>query len=237
MSRPVPAGPATGRGRLPVPTRDRRPALAALALLLVLVGALGAALVVYRSGQRVDVLISTHEVRPGRQVTAADFTTARVSKDGGQTIPASAEPRFIGSYAAVDIPNQTLLNPVMFTPKIVPPDTVTVGVTLPQNLRPAQGIRVGDVVEVFALSSKSGSSASSTGSGTGPGATVLIPAARVTAVASGSSSSDSSDSVTISLLVSLANSAEVEGAAAQGLIAVAELPSDTKASPDLQAQP
>ena len=62
------AQPATtARGRLPVPSRDRRPALAALAILLVLAGALGSALVAYRSGSRVDVLVARHDIGPGEQ--------------------------------------------------------------------------------------------------------------------------------------------------------------------------
>lgn len=256
MSRPVPAGPTAGRGRLPVPTRDRRPALAALALLLVVVGALGAALVVYRSGQRVDVLISTHEIRPGAQVTAADFTTARVSNDGGQTIPANAEARFIGSYAVIDIPNQTLLNAKMFLPNALPTNSVIIGVTVNQVDRPAAPISTGDVVQVYIVPSGSGSSSTSGPvGGLGSGAAVLAPtptaeqkpvaglesgllfiqSARVVGVSTSSSSSPTgSQTESVSLLVSTDIAPQLTTYERYARIALGLLPPGSKPSPDLQ---
>src|SRR5687768_16946461 len=62
---------ATG-SRLPVPKRDRRPALAALAVLLILAGALGSALIAYRSGDRVDVLVASDDILPGQKIDADD---------------------------------------------------------------------------------------------------------------------------------------------------------------------
>ena len=256
MSRPAPTGPAAGRGRLPVPTRDRRPALAALALLLVLVGALGAALVVYRSGQRVDVLISTHEIRPGEQVTAADFTTARVSKDGGQTIPANVESSFIGSYAVVDIPTQTLLNAKMFLANALPANSVIIGVTVSQADRPAAPINTGDVVQVYIVPSGGGSSStSSTAGGLASGAPVLAPSptaeqkpltglepgilfiqsARVVGVSTSSSSSPTgSQDESVSLLVSTDIAPQLTTYERYTRIALGLLPPGIKPSPDLQ---
>ena len=94
---------AAGRGRLPVQGRDRRAALSALALLLVVLGALGAALVVYRTGHRTDVLIAAHDIKAGQQITAAEFDTARVAHDSGNVVPASAKQNFIGTYARSDM--------------------------------------------------------------------------------------------------------------------------------------
>src|SRR4051795_8048453 len=97
------------RGRLPVGRRDRRPALAALALLLVVAGALGAALVVYRSGHRTDVLVAAHEIRTGERVTADDFAVARVAADSDLVVPASERAAFVGSFATTTIPAGALI--------------------------------------------------------------------------------------------------------------------------------
>src|SRR3954471_8284833 len=113
---------AAGRGRLPVQGRDRRAALSALALLLVVLGALGSALVVYRTGHRTDVLIAAHDIRAGQQITAADFDTARVATDSGNVVRASAKGNFIGTYARTEIPAGTLLNNLMFQAANVVPD-------------------------------------------------------------------------------------------------------------------
>ncbi len=54
-----------------------------IGLLLIVVGALSAALVVYRTGNRVDVLVAARTIPAGHKVTDADFTTTRVAADGG----------------------------------------------------------------------------------------------------------------------------------------------------------
>src|SRR3954447_23371930 len=92
------------RGRLPVQPRDRRAALSALALLLVVAGALGRALVVYRSGHRVDVLVAAREIKPGQPLSSQDYAVARVASDSGKLIPATDARGFDGSFATVDIP-------------------------------------------------------------------------------------------------------------------------------------
>lgn len=217
---------AAGRGRLPVQTRDHRAALTALALLLVVVGALGAALVVYRTGQRVDVLVASHEIKPGQRVEAADFTTTRVSADADHVVPSSNRGSFLGAYATTDIPAGTLVNPLMFqVGTVIPGDGVLVGVSLAQTQRPASAISAGDVVRAYLLPK----SASSSGA-VAPGP-VLIDAARVVSVAS---SASSGSSITISLLVDATSAQQLVTAAAQGAVAVAELPSSTKPTIDFQ---
>ena len=63
----VPAGPSVG-DRLPTPPRERKPALAALAVLLILVGALGATMLVLQAGDRIEVVKITEEI-PARPLT------------------------------------------------------------------------------------------------------------------------------------------------------------------------
>jgi hypothetical protein len=226
MTRPM-TGPvqreAVRRGRLPVGGRDRRPALAALALLLVVAGALGAALVAYRSGHRTDVLVAAHEIKPGQRVDSSDFSVARVATDAGGVVPASQEQSFVGSYATTDIPAGTLINHVMFkVGDVLPTDGVVVGVTLSVDQRPATTIAAGDVVRAY-LVPKSGQGTNSTAQQ----GQVLVDAARVVSV-----QSNTSDTVTASLLVSSTDAPPLVTAAAQGSVALAALPNTTKPTID-----
>jgi SAF domain len=212
-----PVAPAA-RTRLPAATRDRRPALAALALLLVLTGALGAALVVYRSGNRVDALVAANGIDAGRKITRADFGVTRVAADTTGIIRADAEQNFVGSYATSRIPQGTLVNRTMFRVGGVMPDgSVDVGVTLSVSQRPAKDIQAGDVVRVY-VSPKTGDAASA-----GP-VSVVVAAARVIAVQAGDISGAS---MTASLLLTSDEAAAVIQYATQNEVALGELPLGT----------
>ena len=180
---------AEGRGRLPAPVRDRRPALAALALLLVLGGALGSALIAYRSGDRVDVLVARGDIEVGQRVTVADFGVARVASDGGAVVEAAAVGNFVGTRATSRIPAGTLVNSQMFlvADSVVPLRSVVVGVVLSAQQRPALELRAGDVVRVFLVPREAGD---------GAVGTVLAAAVRVVEVAPGDG-----DTARLSLLV------------------------------------
>lgn len=224
MARPG-TGAATSRGRLPVQSRDRRPALAALALLLIVGGGLGAGLLVYRSGQQSEVLMAAHAIAPGQRVTADDFETARVSHDSGAVIPSSAEHAFVGSYATVGVPAGTLLNALMFRAgKILPPDGVVVGVNLSADQRPAVPVAAGDVVRAYYVVKGSSSDPTPVVGKT------ITDAARVVSVRSGSTGQDS---VTVSLLVDETTAGALISAASTDSVALAELPIGTKPAVDL----
>jgi SAF domain len=212
--------------RLPVPSRDRRPALAALALLLIVAGALGAALVVYRSGQRTDVLVAAHEIKPGERVGAGDFTTARVSADAGSIVHASSRAAFVGSFAVTDIPGGTLINNQMFqAARVIPSDGVVVGVTVVGGQRPAAGVTGGDVVRAYFVP-KSAASSTEPQSGT-----VLALAARVL---DARTSDTNSDALTVSLLVNDDQAAELVSASAADAVALAVLPPGTRPEIDFR---
>jgi hypothetical protein len=212
---------ANERGRLPAPPRDRRPAMAALALLLIVAGALASALVAYRSGDRVDVLVAAHDIAIGEQVDAADFRVARVAADGAAMISASSARNFVGSYAATKIPQDSLLNRTMFlAANPAQPNTVVVGMVLTAAQRPASALAVGDVVRAYFVPKSSG------GGNTGqhPG-DVLVKAARVTEV---NTSAGAGDTVSVSLLVADSQAAAIVPAAATGQVALARLPADAR---------
>jgi hypothetical protein len=62
-----------------VPTRQRRPAFAALALVLILGGAALAALLVVNSSKKISVLVLVRDVPPGHVFVREDFAEAQVS--------------------------------------------------------------------------------------------------------------------------------------------------------------
>lgn len=225
MTRPVAERSRTS-ARLPVAARDRRPALAALALLLIVAGALGAGLVVYRNGQRSDVLVAAHEIKAGEQVTASDFGTARVAADSGSVVNAASESNFIGSYAITDVPAGTLINNQMFQAgRVMPRDGVVVSVTpSTQNAPPTGSIVTGSVVRAYYTPSSV-----TTGSQLPPGS-VLVNAARVV----DTMSSTTSNSQTFSLLVSSDEAKRLVAVSAEGSVTLALLPVGTKPDIDFE---
>ncbi|WP_432571159.1 SAF domain-containing protein [Kineococcus sp. SYSU DK005] len=217
--------PDSGARRVPAPVRERRPALLALGLVLVLGGALGSALVVHRSGDRVDVLVARHDIEPGERVEAEDLRVARVAADGAAVVPAAAIGNFVGTWATTRVPADTLVNRTMFLAGgAVPADAAVVGVVLGPEQRPSGALRSGDVVRAYLVAEDGG--ATVTGD---PAGTVLLAAARVVdAGAGGASGSDA-----VSLLVPAQRSAAVVAAAAAGQVAVARVADGTRPDVDL----
>jgi len=220
-------GSAPARSRLPVAARDRRPALAALALLLVLVGALGSALVVYRSGDRVGVLAATHDIRFGQTLTQADFRTVQVAADSDvQLLRPSQLASLLTERPTSAIPAGTLVAPGMFaTGPFIPADGVAVGIVVDPTKRPSTVPRPGQVVRVFYVSGNGTSSANV------PGDHQVVRAARVLSVGSGGSASTRS----ITVLVPKDLAMQVADLASSGNLAVSTLPDDTKPSIDTVA--
>jgi hypothetical protein len=194
--------------------------LAAVAVLLILSGALASGLLVYRSGQRADVLVARTTIEPGHQVTTADFTTARVAADARFVVAAEALGNFVGSVATTRIPAGTLVNRTMFLKgSIVPPNGQVVGLVLSAAQRPAEELKPGDIVRVYLVPR------ADAGGSAAPG-TPLVQAVLVVSV--GSVRTGSSQGLPVSVLVPNGAAAPVIAAAAAGQVAVARLAADTK---------
>ena len=81
---PAPNALARGAGamRLPTAPRERKPALAALAVLLILAGALATMLLVNRSGHRISVVkVGDTTIAAGSKLSADQFVEASVADD------------------------------------------------------------------------------------------------------------------------------------------------------------
>lgn len=203
--------------RLPARARDRRPALAALAILLILIGALGSALIAYRSGDRVEVLVAARDIEPGTQVGRDDFRVARIATEGAAVIDATAVDNFVGSFATGRVPEGTLVNNQMFTVGgVVPEGAQLVGVTVPVPQRPSEELRTGDVVAVYRVPTEGGGFAEDRPTA----AELVVPAARVVHL----NQAASGDTRHLTLLLADAQVAQVVLINAGGQLALTRLP-------------
>lgn len=95
-------------GRLPS-TRERRPALAALAVLLILGGALASAWLAVRSGHRAEYLQVNANVGQGAQISDSDLRTVELPEDFDGGIPADDRDEIVGDVAATPLSEGTVL--------------------------------------------------------------------------------------------------------------------------------
>jgi hypothetical protein len=138
--------------RLPAASRERRPALAALAVLLILGGALASGLIALRSGERNDYLLVRGDIQPGERIEASDLGVARIAGTGASAIPAEQREQIIGQYARTRLFDRTLLTSDMLTPRPAVPDgSAVVGIVLTPDRRPAGNLVRGDVVSVYVV--------------------------------------------------------------------------------------
>lgn len=141
------------------PPRQRRPALAALALLLIVGGALVAGLLAVRMDSRVEVLVAQQAIEPGAQITEDDLGVVRVASEGLDLIGEQYVDQVVGAYATTAIPANTLLDERMVsTDNPVPDGRAIVSVPLDGKLAPAATVRSGDLVQVVRATGASGGS-------------------------------------------------------------------------------
>jgi hypothetical protein len=150
--------PATGRGRpttadrVPIPTRQRRPGLAALAIVLILGGAALSGYIAITSGEKKGVVVLARDVPDGQVITAADLTTIDVSAPNVETIPAAqlGEVANRGYRAQGRYPKGTILVPGMLAGRAIPGDNyVSMAVIVPEGQFPPQTITPGSAVKVL----------------------------------------------------------------------------------------
>jgi len=110
-------GPTAPAGRrLPSAPRERKPALAILAVLLIVGGALAAGLVVVRSAQRVGAIEITGPVTAGELVPASAMSEVMIPSDTGVRYVAWDEESVVTHwYATENIVQGTLLDQGMIS--------------------------------------------------------------------------------------------------------------------------
>ena len=221
----APVQPMMGE-RLPAPPRERKPALAALAVLLILVGALGATMLVLRVGDRIEVVQVTDDIQAGqsvgdhvKSVLVADDASIHYVKwtqvNGLKKLKAKS-PIYAGTVVIGDMFTNT---------EAIPAGKASVGLALKEGQYP-DGIKSGDTVAVYHVDSDGGTGGSSSGaSGTsGSGDTLIVARANVTDVKNESDSTISSTSLPVTLTVDSDDAAAVAQASAAGEIALVLIP-------------
>ncbi|MGW3409026.1 hypothetical protein [Streptomyces sp. NPDC000888] len=219
----APVQPAMGE-RLPAPPRERKPALAALAVLLILVGALGATMLVLRAGDRIEVIKVTQQIEAGESVNSTNTTSVMVAADTGINYVEWSQLNTLKTLKAKStIYKDTVVMGQMFAEgESIPAGKASVGVALKEGHYP-DGIKAGDTVAVYRVGSDSGTTDSSS-STTGAGNTLIVDRAEISKVKNGSDSTISSTNLPVTLTVDSADAAAVAQAAAAGEVALVLIP-------------
>lgn len=210
-------GPArSGSSRPTEPPRQRRPALAALALLLIVGGALAAGLLAVRMDERETVLGAARDIPAGTLITAEDLREVQVASEDVPTIPLDFVDDVLdgATYAKVPIQANSLVDENMLT-KVSPVSDGRAEVAIPLTpaLTPA-GLASGDLVQIIRIAS---------GQGSGSAASVLGEGL-VMKVSSGSSDQlGGSQAGSLNLLVPAEAAAAVVDAAGSGIAGLAIL--------------
>jgi hypothetical protein len=159
---------APGGRRMPSAPRERKPALAALAVLLVALGAVAAGYLVISAGHRVGAVEITQQVGQGQRIPASAIKEVEIASNSGINYVAwQYANRVAGVYARVQIPAGTLLTSAMTTAtNNLAAGKVQVGLSLKPGQAPAN-LLIGQSVEAFGVGTGSGCGAAATGGGTG----------------------------------------------------------------------
>ncbi|WP_431679100.1 hypothetical protein [Kitasatospora sp. KL5] len=219
-----PAPQAPYGERLPSAPRERKPALALLAVLLVLAGALGTTVLVMRSGERISAIKVTQRIAAGQHIPAGAITEVLVAKDSGLTVvPWTQRSLLTDRYYAVSeiVPGTLLTGQMLSDSPGIKADQVVVGLSLKSGQYPP-GLREGDRVRVLWVGRDAGKATAAPGS-SGTASTVLAAEAVVQGIADDSSGSISSG-LNLSVYVPADRAAAVASAASSGEAAVVLLP-------------
>ncbi|WP_175596074.1 hypothetical protein [Thermomonospora catenispora] len=222
-------GASTGQ-RLPVPPRERKPALAALAVLLILGGALVSAYLVMASGQRVSAIQIAHPVAPGQRIPASALREVQIGDTGIEYIRWSERHRVTTAYAAVPLVEGALLTNAMTMPgDDAALGRVRVGLALKPGQLPADGMRPGVRVALYAV-------AGGQGGGPRPG-TLLSADAIVQQVRAGGEDRLRSETTMVDVAVPPADAPLLTQAASAGAVAAVIVPEGTRITPSQSASP
>jgi len=232
------SGASLGGDRLPVSTRQRRPLLAVLALVLILGGAALAASLVLTSGKKQEYLVIAHDIPLGQTLTRDDFRQQAIAATNSSLftpVPVSDFfTRVQGKKALVALKQGSLLSEGTFGDAVTPArGLVQIALNVPDGQYP-RNLVAGDVVKVLYTPRGGGTqNGGSAGSGTAdartvPQAPTLIPSAFVTSV---DASASGQNAVVVGIEVRNRDLAQaptgglpaVAAANAQGAITIARL--------------
>lgn len=138
----------------PPPKMRRRPALIALSVVLVCVGALASAFAFQSMSDSQEVLTVRETIHRGQVVDADDLVVVQIGMDPAlQAVAASDAEAVVGKRAALDIAAGSVLTAEQVTDETVPSaGNSVVGVSVTAAMLPAGQVRSGDDVRVVTTS-------------------------------------------------------------------------------------
>jgi flagella basal body P-ring formation protein FlgA len=149
--------------RMPAPPRQRRPALAAIAILLIVGGALVAGLLAIRMDSRVSVIAASDSISPGAKITAGDLKKVSVASDQLDLIGWQYRNKIVGTYAKGTIyPGMLMSTQMLDSESPVGNGRVIVSVLRNPALTPKE-LAKGDLVQVVRASGNSSTNATTAG--------------------------------------------------------------------------
>jgi hypothetical protein len=130
----------------------------ALAVALIVLGALGTTALVAAVAADGEYLALSRDVDFGTQLRAEDFVTVQISNAPGlDPIAASELDRIVGAYATMPLAAGTLLTPAQVTADPIPgPGQNIVGITLRGDRLPARRPRPGDPILLVTIAERGG---------------------------------------------------------------------------------
>lgn len=162
----VPAPPPPGPVRPPTVARERKPALAALALLLIAAGVLASVYLQMQAGNRVGVIQLTQRVPQGQKITSADIAEIMVAQDSSINYVTWAQRDELAKYSAQTtlLQGTILLGQMLTSSPSVDANATTIAVTLKSGQYPPT-VDKGSTVNAYYVGPAQGSPGGSGGAG------------------------------------------------------------------------
>ncbi len=204
--------------RLPGAPRERRPALAALAVLLILGGALGAGFLVIQSGKRVAAIEVSAPVGAGQPIPLSAMRQVQIAAGTGLGYVPWDEAAQVARFSAVSaIPPGTLLTRAMAAPAGASlAGKAVLGLALKDGQLP-RGLADGDHIDIYQVSDAQETCPGTSGALLAAGAVVL-------SVAAPAATSGSSAQADVQVALNPADAGPVACNAANGAVGIAVLP-------------
>ncbi|MFD9306328.1 hypothetical protein ACFWCB_27345 [Streptomyces sp. NPDC060048] len=218
------SGSAQGVGeRLPSTGRERKPALAALAVLLILVGALGATVLVLRAGERIEVVRISADVAAGKSVTDDTMSPVLVADDPAVHYVRWEQREALKALQAKNsLVKGTIAIGEMFSEgKGLPDGKAFVGLSLKDGQYPA-GLKAGDHVAAYRVSADAAKPA---GNAAAEANTLLVRDAKVNDVFVSDGKTIGNGNLPVTVMVSANEIAPLTQAAAAGQVSLVLIPS------------
>jgi len=200
--------------------------LAALAVILILLGAAGSALIALNSGNRSDfvAIASDKPLPPGHKLESKDLARGDLAGATGALIPWSEANKYLGHYTKTWLYKDQFVTPDNFTKgkeAPIPSGGALVGVSLEGGRAPSDGLDVGDIVQVVRVPTANQD-------GTAP--ITLVNAAEVTASAGAitDAKTNANTTLNVTVLVPTEKATQVAAAAAAKTLVLVKLSPATK---------